>query len=192
MLAAALALAAGASAPLRGAMTLRPRPHVVLALPLFLLTAACGAKAQEVSCAQVAAHAVELSSPHQREDPDEMRKAIESRCVADGWSAQGRECLAEASDRAAYSACARQEKVRAGKDMGGPDCDVVVDKLEALSRPTGATYREDQHRFCQTMERSFKECVMALDDGLDELGFAEGYGQCVREQQPAADPSDAP
>ncbi|MEM6296869.1 MAG: hypothetical protein AAGA54_36735 [Myxococcota bacterium] len=157
-----------------------------LLLLLTVCAPACDRSSSDVPCATVAAHATELLGTPAG-DVSAVRRELETTCATAPWSAEGRRCMAAAKDQTAYIECGREEKLRAGADLGGPDCKTVVAKLEARNPSTSDEDRESRRLFCRTKTRTFKECVLAIDDGLPDPDFFEAYGACSNaELSPAA------
>ncbi|MCA9697117.1 MAG: hypothetical protein KC431_06310 [Myxococcales bacterium] len=147
-------------------------------IALFVIAAVFGCKSQpSTPCEAVAQRALELFPPDGESAP-EVRTTVTTACESEGWSPDARRCLADAADEDAYIECARNERLRRGDDLGGPDCEAVVAATERHGQLADAAARASSLRFCRVQSRAFKECVFAIPDDASEADFAQRYAQC--------------
>ena len=121
-------------------------------------------------CSDAAKHIAGLDSAERGSRDTALEGRVASNCTANAWSEATRRCVTRAASMDDIVECEREERIRRGDDLGGPECVEVVSHNLALharrsARPEAVlpAERVALMKFCRARSRSYKECVLMAE-----------------------------
>jgi hypothetical protein len=116
-----------------------------------------------------------------RNAPQGSLDALATDC--EQWSLPYRECLLKIATRDEIPACDREALLARGVDLGGPDCENVIDHFVEVEKMPGDVYAKSKTKLiasCAALPRAVKECSLAATDHAGLVACAAANHETAR------------
>lgn len=130
------------------------------------------------SCANVIAKIAAM-----RQAPSGALDELAAQCEQGPWSEGYRTCIIAIASRDEIPTCDREALRARGVDLGGPDCEQVMDHFAQVEKLPADVYAKSKTKLlatCGALPRAVKECSLAATDHAGLAACASANGEAAR------------